>query len=385
MALGFQTQDCTETEDMPRPLIPETSPAQSGKVNEAFHDTLFSTWHFANAWVKAFPERDDILPIAVTGSGRPRNMYSIQTPAGFGTRSVSAGHPDLYSSPGWEGVLERETVKGILNQITPWPTRRLTWRVRFDHGPLAQILQSCGLSARPQVTQIIHLQQSYETTLGGYSATTRNHIRKAHRRGLVIREARSIEDLSASQEIYSALALEKGWHFMYPLELSSQLAAQPAIARFFVAEFEGRIVGGALFVRDGCSVLYLIGATDRCYATLYPAPALIDAGVRWAYDVSATFLNMGPSGSNASLAQFKSSFGCCDEADWIFHWENDMVARLKAIRRAAANGINRLGVYAGQRSSRITGIARQGPTALDDLVRTSFDGVLSRRYQCRGQ
>jgi len=95
---------------MPRPLIPETSPAQSGKVNEAFHDTLFSTWHFANAWVKAFPERDDILPIAVTGSGRPRNMYSIQTPAGFGTRSVSACHPDLYSSPRWEGVLARETV-----------------------------------------------------------------------------------------------------------------------------------------------------------------------------------------------------------------------------------------------------------------------------------
>jgi hypothetical protein len=47
----------------------------------------------------------------------------------------------------------------------------------------------------------------------------------------------------------------------------------------------------------------------------------------------------------ASLAQFKSSFGCCDETDWIFHWENETVARLKEIKRAAADGISRLGLH----------------------------------------
>ena len=332
---------------MPRPLTPETSPPKGflGGVNDTSHDTLFSTWDFANAWVTAFPERDRILPIAVTGSGRPRSMYCIQTPAGFGTRSVSAGHPDLYSSPGWEGVLERETVEGILKQIRQWPTRRLIWRVRFDHQPLAQILQSCGLLSRRQVTQVIHLQQSYETTLRGYSASKQDEIRKAQRRGLVIREARSIEDLSAYQEIYRALAFQKGWHFIYPLELSSQLAARRALARFFVAEFEGRIVGGKLFVRDGCSVLSLMGAADRRYTRLCPAAALTDAGIRWAYDVSAAYFNMGTSGSNASVAQFKSSFGCCDETDWIFHWENTILARLKGIKRSVAKGISRLGLH----------------------------------------
>jgi hypothetical protein len=332
---------------MPRPLTAETSPPQGilGSVNDTFHDTLFSRWEFANAWVTAFPERDRILPVAVTGSGRPRSMYCIQTPAGFGTRSVSAGHPDLYSSPGWEGVLERETVEGILKQITRWPTRRVTWRVRFDHQPLAQFLQSYGLFARHQVTQVIHLQQSYEMTLSGYHQTRRYELRKIQRLGVLIREARSIEDLSSHQEIYRALALQKGWRFIYPLELSSRLAAQRALARFFVAEFEGRIIGGDVFVRDGCSVLNLMGATDRQYNSLNPVAALADAGIRWAHDIGAAFFNMGTSGSNASLAQFKRSLGCCEESDWIFSWENETVARLKEIKRAAADGISRLGLH----------------------------------------
>jgi SAM-dependent methyltransferase len=265
-------------------------------------------------------------------------MNMIQKPLGLGTRTLSAGHVDLYSSPGWCGTLERATLEGMLHQMTSPLTREFTWRVRFDHHALVKGLADLGLTARLQDTHVIHIHDSYERIVAGYSPTKRNHISKARRRGLVIQKVRCVEDLSACQLIYRSLAGQKGWRFVYPLELLFELAKLTDVSRFLIAQHEGRIVGGALFLKDGCSITYLMGVADRAYGELFPAPALIDEGIRWACEIGADFFNMGTAGSNKSLARFKASFGCSLEQDRIFEWRNPCFKTLKRIVHACRRG-----------------------------------------------
>lgn len=288
------------------------------------HETFYSTKEYAEAWGRAFPRRDRARALRVRGSGPPRTMHVIETydPLAF-SRYVSSGYcADFCLSPGWVGALEARTVKGILWQLKEARTRGFMWKVRFDHEPLAAHLEALGLKYRRQSVHVLHLTKPYEELFAGYSATLRNHVRKAQKRGVTVRQARGLADLVAYHGIYDRLREEKGWAFIYPLELSVELIKLGGRIRFLIAEHEGRVIGGGLFARDGRSVMYWHGATDRAYTHLYPSCAVLDEAVRWALECGAAFFNLGNSGSSATLAQFKSSWGAGLEYNWLFEWHN---------------------------------------------------------------
>lgn len=301
---------------------------------EDSHQVFFSTEQYVKAWVQAFPERDVAFPIQVSGSGLARTLWAIKRPVRFGRRELSSGHSDDFCwSPGWNTKLERSTVEGIVRQLKAFPTNRFVWRVRFDHGELAETLSSLGLTFRRVATYVLSLTTGYEHVFAGFNDSRRNEVRKAHRRGLVIRQASSIEDLSNYQQIYSDLARNKAWGFVYPLEFTLALLASSTEVRFLVAEHEGRAVAGALFVRDGRSVMYVHGAADRSKSDLFASTALIDEGIRWATDLGVDFFNFGNAGSSeGGLAHYKLSFGSEPKCDWVFEWRSQLfswLARLK--------------------------------------------------------
>jgi hypothetical protein len=255
-------------------------------------------------------------------------MYMIQTPERYGSRSVPTAHEDFGLSPGWEGALERSTLEGILAILMGYRTRKFAWTVRFDHEPLASGLISFGLKFEPYPTRVLRLDGDHERIFAGYSATARNHVRKARRRGVAVRTTTDPEDIQRYYQIYRQLAERKGWRLPLPLELSLELMKLPMESRFLVAEYEHQIIAGGYFLRDGCSVYYLHAANDSAHANLFPSAPVFDEAIRWGCETGARFFNFGGSGQRDSLENFKASWGAGREFNWCFAWTNPLWARL---------------------------------------------------------
>jgi SAM-dependent methyltransferase len=135
------------------------------------------------------------------------------------------------------------------------------------------------------------------------------------------------------QIIYAAIAQDKGWQFIYPQRLTEELIKIPSASRFIVAEIDGTVIAGGLFLKDGDSVFYFHGAADRAYNHFFPSRAVMDAAIRWACEIGAEFFNFGSCGQNMSLALFKSFWGTHMENNLIFRWSNpiwDRVGKAKA-------------------------------------------------------
>jgi lipid II:glycine glycyltransferase (peptidoglycan interpeptide bridge formation enzyme) len=256
-------------------------------------------------------------------------MYAVETPVAFGLRNIELAPWGFYASPGWAGRLEQSTLKRIMNQLTGLRTRHLFWNVRFDQEPLAAGLAALGLKAERSSTHVLRLHRDHEQVFAGYNATMRNQVRQARRRGVQVRAAHSLEDLRAYYQIHLRLVEQKGgYSFLFPVELLQALLQAPDTARFLVAEYEERIVAGGFFLRDGCSVFYLHGASDREYSHAFPTCAVIDEAIRWACEGGVASFNFGGSGGIASLEKFKSFWGARSELNWHFHWVNPFWQRL---------------------------------------------------------
>jgi lipid II:glycine glycyltransferase (peptidoglycan interpeptide bridge formation enzyme) len=206
--------------------------------------------------------------------------------------------------------------------------------VRFDHRDLAGGLIALGFNFTRIPTQVLSLTPDYELAFAGYNATIRNHVRKARRRGVSVRQTVSEESISEYYRLHTRLARQQGGYaFIYPLKLFLELVEIRSIVRLFVAEYQGRVIGGGLFFRDGNSTLYWHGASDREYSHLYPSCAVIDEAIHWACESGSLYFNLGASEGLTSLDRFKSFWGARAELNWQFEWTNPFWACLSNSKR----------------------------------------------------
>jgi hypothetical protein len=286
------------------------------------NETFFSQIDFIKAVVNCSGGHKKILPIQVVGSGPKRQMYGIQEFDRFGRRSVSLGPFGLYASPGWNENLEIATLRGIIKRLTSFNTLKFVWTVRADHGALADSLISLGIKYKPRSTHLLYLDPDYEKVFSGYSATMRNQIRRAKKEGVSIEKISDREDIKKYYDIYISLAKAQQRPHIYPIELFYELAAIPEQVQFLGAIWQGKLTGGGVFFRDGCTGRYWHGAADRQYSKLFATCALVDHAIREASLTGATFFNFGASIGISTLEQFKTYWGARKEFYWEFHWTN---------------------------------------------------------------
>lgn len=299
------------------------------------NETFFSTVDFVEAWSRAFGNSYRPLAIPIIGSGSSRTMYAVQTLDNRGRRFVLLAPFGLYASPGWDGQLEQSTIKGILKRLTGIRTTGFVWNVRFDQEVLAKKLASLGFKFKHTSTHILPLEQNYEHVFANYNATIRNEVRKAHRRKVVVRDAVNQEDVKAYYQVHTRLFQQKGIsQCAYPVELFFELIKIHNRARLLIAEFEGKVIGGGLFFRDGCSVMYWHGASDRDYSHLFASRAVIDKAICWACESGAKFFNFGGSAGISSIARFKSAWGASPEMNWMFEWNNPFWESMSSLKRS---------------------------------------------------
>jgi predicted N-acyltransferase len=196
--------------------------------------------------------------------------------------------------------------------------------IRFDHGELAAQLQSVGLSPERTTTHVLSLNKSHNELFAAYRRNTRQEVRRCTRKyGVQIRQVVNDEDVTKYCSIHEKLAQQKeGFLVKYPFSLISELVKLREHVILLVAEVEGRIVAGTLFIRDGDSMLAWHSAADRDYARLDVSPALMDRGIQMALELGLTMFNLGASITD-SLRFFKTSFGAVPRDCWHFRIRQD--------------------------------------------------------------
>jgi hypothetical protein len=296
------------------------------------NSTLFSSKEYTHALCRALGEDFHPLAIPVRESGRPRTMFATRKLDRLGLWYLCLAAHGFYASPGWEADLKLSTLKGIIRRLSSFRVFGFEWNVRFDHQALAAGLIALGLVPHRNRTQVLYLNPDYDKVFGGYHATMRNHVRRG-RRSCRVRDAQGMQDIQAYFAIHRRLTQLKGDYGFCTPDLMENLLQLEGVGRLVLAECEGQIAAGGMFLRDGCSVMYFHGAADRAFSKYYPACAVFDEAIRWGCEAGAASFNFGGSAGIPSLERFKSFWGAVPEQTWVFTWTNPcwkFVSRMKS-------------------------------------------------------
>lgn len=318
--------DCGST------AIAEWQPAMCER--ELANRTVFCSKQFIDTWIGASPEGIQRADIPVFGCGPRRFMHGVARVSRIGLRYIELGPEGVFASPGWNGSLDARCVKGILKHLQGGGIGGFSWNVRFDHAPLARWIGLQGLEVFRPKTHVLPLERPYPEVFASYSATIRNQVRRATRQGVVVREVASRADVAGYYEVYQRARHQKaGFEARYSLELLQALAELPEIARFLIAEVDGRIIAGGIFLRDEDTVMHFGAALDRDFSSYFPACAVLDDAIQWSIGTGARFLNMGGSAGIRTLEQFKESWGAVPKYHWSYNWVNPLWDQLAQVRR----------------------------------------------------
>jgi hypothetical protein len=299
--------------------------------------TLFSQARFIDAIVRAVG--DSCRPIELQSHKSQSAIFGVETVLPFGRRAIALAPFGLYAHPSDCNHLY-ETVQSVVAQLKTLSTTAFEWNVRYDHGPLAHGLIQLGIPFSRSITHALTLENDYETSFAKFNSTTRNLVRHAKREGVVVRRTQRPNDIAAYYQIHTKLASSKGnYGSVYPLAIFDELVKLSEDVVLLVAEVDNSIAGGALFFRDGDTLLYWHAAVDRQYSRQAPSYAILDFAVRMAHDESRRGLNLGGSNGIVSLEQFKAKWGAQPQYCWRFTWRNPLwrlVAKIRSIWRQCA-------------------------------------------------
>src|SRR5215467_3506675 len=280
--------------------------------------TLFSQARFADVVVRAISE------FAPSRYQRwsVDSLVGVQTLLSYGRRSISLCPFGLYAHPS-RGCDLSMTVRDVVSQLKTLSTVSFEWNVRFDHDALANELLTIGITSTRTVTHVLTINDDYEATFGAYNSTARNLVRRAKREGLLVRTSRSSQDVNVYYDIYLRVASAKGtYRFIYPRKLFHGLLELRNDVAFIVAEYEGRVIAGGWFFRDGDGMLYWHAAMNAEFSKYSPMYGIVDHAIRMAHDEGRKSVNFGGSSSIRSLEEFKNKWGAEPTLCWRFQWHN---------------------------------------------------------------
>jgi lipid II:glycine glycyltransferase (peptidoglycan interpeptide bridge formation enzyme) len=165
-----------------------------------------------------------------------------------------------------------------------------------------------------------------------FSATARNLVRQAERKGVTVRPGRTAEDVARYYAIYKKVIGDRSsWNLIYPETMYLELLKIPDFGRFLVAELDHVIIGGGWFIRDGDSSLLWGCMMDYDYKDYSPSYAVINSGIESACAAGLKTFNMGAS-TGPSLEQFKAAWGARRSDYWMFTWRNPIWSSISTAR-----------------------------------------------------
>lgn len=258
--------------------------------------TFFHTQQWRDALLRAFPAWRDVSQTIALPDGRMVYLPLLQTRQIAWWRWLEAMPFGFFGGPLVEtGTLNRAEIGYLLRKIG----RGAGW--------LAFNLDPCGTLSKAEFipygaaalqTHLLALDDGFEAAAGRFSKMVQRHIRAAQRAGVQARRGYGLADFRAYYALSQISARRWGMaQPPFPPALYNALAElPPEHVKLWLAEFEGKTIGGLIAVRYTPErVLYWGSALDDAYARLNPTKLLQYALIREVCADGALIYNMGPS------------------------------------------------------------------------------------------
>jgi GNAT acetyltransferase-like protein len=181
--------------------------------------------------------------------------------------------------------------------------------------------------------------RSFDSYVAGLEKSTREELRRAPRRGVVVLE--EPEALAAAHALYLAQARSWRGHRPYPLAFLAALVEHPSrFARLFVARSENELLCAILVLSSGDdSFIWWSGSSPAARRTV-AYPYLMVEIVRVMGEEGRKRVSLGSSGGIAALERYKESVGARPETVWTYRLQPHaigpawrMVEWARALRR----------------------------------------------------
>jgi peptidoglycan pentaglycine glycine transferase (the first glycine) len=155
-------------------------------------------------------------------------------------------------------------------------------------GDMEAILREDGfvtsdMPAAPVATVRIDLRRSVDEILASMRSATRSNIRKATRKGIVVRAA-GASGLAAFGELLAETSRRQGFA-PYPAEYYAEILRQFGEghrAELLLAEHDGEVLSGAMIIGYGDTVVYKMGAWSGRRTGLHPNELVHWRAMQWA-------------------------------------------------------------------------------------------------------
>ena len=213
---------------------------------------------------------------------------------------------------------------------------RVEWPYMSDHSPISSTDLSqwefvSVKSVQPADTIVMDLTKNEEALLSSMHSKTRYNIRVAERHGVIVKEGNDIDlfwrmlSETAARDKFHTHSQE---HYTKMFSALSQNRGDGSLRMKLVfAEYEGKVIAGAIFLEYGDTVTYLHGASVAAHRNVMAPHLLHWTAIREAkragfrrYDFWGVAPSDDASHPWAGVTRFKTGFGGAQES-MLGAWE----------------------------------------------------------------
>lgn len=177
----------------------------------------------------------------------------------------------------------------------------------YDKNISGKLLSAGYTKGDNRFTHLLNIESGYKRVWEAYNKRVRGAVRKAIKTGVVVRETEDGADMMSFYKLYLALMNRFG-STPKPFSLLRYLQTSP-IGRFVIAELNGQVIGGLLFLHFNSCVRLWCEASDQEFLSHRPNNAMIDYIIRWSCERGYGFVDFGASPpGNDGLVAFKEEW-----------------------------------------------------------------------------
>jgi hypothetical protein len=174
------------------------------------------------------------------------------------------------------------------------------------------LLKQKGITFERQIVYVDLTLSEDEIWEAHLTYACRKNILRARQRNVRVYPAQTLEDIQAFHRIYTETMQRNAAapHYYFPLDyFLSFFTTMPDQALFMLAEHEGQIIAGTLYLHDDEDVISYLGGADQAFQNFRPTNAIVFETIRWGMRHAKRRLILGGGyRPDDGIFRFKASF-----------------------------------------------------------------------------
>ena len=242
-------------------------------------------------------------------------------------------------TPGWDTRTPEYTGPVLLEPISPRVAasfRQSFVQLSAEIGIVAEfahlhpweanhdLLNQAGLQHDRQIVYVDLTQSSEQLWQESFNHACRKNIRRAQHENVRVFRAQTAADVQEFHRIYIGTMdrNQAAGHYYFPLSyFTGLLEARPDNTLMLLAEYQGRVVAGTLYMVDGDNLYSYLGGANQEYQQVRPTNAVVYAAIEWGQAHGQQRLILGGGYQpDDGIFRFKSSFSPLRADFYTYRW-----------------------------------------------------------------